>query len=163
MFLEFMHRMHVSCFNTEKREKCVFTVLECWYWFRLCFAGLVPFVFLLLIVGCSARALYPLPSRRNDRNRQPLQTFRAYNIAHRGSNGEIPEETTAAYLVWIFSVIRKYFISSKYLMLPSILLLQDFILTRIINTAKCVTWNSSMLCCIHDIDLEWLSNVFFLN
>ncbi|KAG6386047.1 hypothetical protein SASPL_154933 [Salvia splendens] len=59
---------------------------------------LVPFVFLLLIVGCSARALYPLPSRRNDRNRQPLQTFRAYNIAHRGSNGEIPEETTAAYL-----------------------------------------------------------------
>ncbi|XP_073316832.1 glycerophosphodiester phosphodiesterase GDPD6 [Primulina huaijiensis] len=57
-----------------------------------------PFFFLLLIVGCSARALYPLPSRRNDRNRQPLQTFRPYNIAHRGSNGEIPEETAAAYM-----------------------------------------------------------------
>lgn len=57
-----------------------------------------PFFFLLLIVGCSARALYPLPSRRNDRNRQPLQTFRPYNIAHRGSNGEIPEETAAAYI-----------------------------------------------------------------
>lgn len=57
-----------------------------------------PFFFLLLIVGCSARALYPLPSRRNDRNRQPLQIFRPYNIAHRGSNGEIPEETAAAYM-----------------------------------------------------------------
>lgn len=57
-----------------------------------------PLFFLLLIVGCSARALYPLPSRRNDRNRQPLQTFRPYNIAHRGSNGEIPEETAAAYM-----------------------------------------------------------------
>ncbi|XP_016509416.2 glycerophosphodiester phosphodiesterase GDPD6-like isoform X3 [Nicotiana tabacum] len=45
-----------------------------------------------------ARPLYPLPGRRNDRNKQPLQTFRAYNIAHRGSNGEIPEETAAAYM-----------------------------------------------------------------
>ncbi|PIN00421.1 Glycerophosphoryl diester phosphodiesterase [Handroanthus impetiginosus] len=59
---------------------------------------LVLLVFLLLLVGCSARPLFPLPSRRNDRNRQPLQTFRPYNIAHRGSNGEIPEETTAAYM-----------------------------------------------------------------
>lgn len=74
-------------------------MLSCDVSFVLCFAGLVPFVLLLLIVGCSARALYPLPSRRNDRNRQPLQTFRAFNIAHRGSNGEIPEETTAAYMV----------------------------------------------------------------
>ncbi|KAL0311299.1 UNVERIFIED_CONTAM: Glycerophosphodiester phosphodiesterase GDPD6 [Sesamum angustifolium] len=62
------------------------------------FAGLVPFVLLLLFVGCSARVLYPLPSRRNDRNRRPLQTFRAYNVAHRGSNGELPEETSAAYM-----------------------------------------------------------------
>ncbi|XP_060169465.1 glycerophosphodiester phosphodiesterase GDPD6-like [Lycium barbarum] len=60
--------------------------------------SVVPYIFLLLLVGCSARPLYPLPSRRNDRNKQPLQTFRAYNIAHRGSNGEIPEETAAAYM-----------------------------------------------------------------
>ncbi|MCD7473589.1 Glycerophosphodiester phosphodiesterase domain-containing protein 5 [Datura stramonium] len=60
--------------------------------------SVVPYVFLLLLVGCSARPLYPLPGRRNDRNKQPLQTFRAYNIAHRGSNGEIPEETAAAYM-----------------------------------------------------------------
>lgn len=56
-----------------------------------------PFIFMLLLVGCSARSLYPLPSWRHNGNRQPLQTFRPYNIAHRGSNGEIPEETTAAY------------------------------------------------------------------
>ncbi|KAH0666658.1 hypothetical protein KY285_027864 [Solanum tuberosum] len=62
------------------------------------FTGVVPYIFLLLLVGCSARPLYPLPGRRNDRNKQPLQTFRAYNIAHRGSNGEIPEETAAAYM-----------------------------------------------------------------
>ncbi|OIS98108.1 PREDICTED: glycerophosphodiester phosphodiesterase GDPD6 [Nicotiana attenuata] len=60
--------------------------------------SVVPYIFLLLFVGCSARPLYPLPGRRNDRNKQPLQTFRAYNIAHRGSNGEIPEETVAAYM-----------------------------------------------------------------
>lgn len=62
-------------------------------------AGVVPFIFLLLLLGCSARPLYPLPSRRNDPNKLPLQTFRPFNIAHRGSNGEIPEETSAAYLV----------------------------------------------------------------
>ncbi|KAK2979650.1 hypothetical protein RJ640_015058 [Escallonia rubra] len=61
-------------------------------------AGVVPFTFLLLLLGCSARPLYPLPSRRNDKSKQPIQTFRPFNIAHRGSNGEIPEETAAAYL-----------------------------------------------------------------
>ncbi|WMV35296.1 hypothetical protein MTR67_028681, partial [Solanum verrucosum] len=66
--------------------------------FSMYFTGVVPYIFLLLLVGCSARPLYPLPGRRNDRNKQPLQTFRAYNIAHRGSNGEIPEETAAAYM-----------------------------------------------------------------
>ena len=58
--------------------------------------GVVPFIVLLFVVECSARPLYPLPSKKD---RQPLQTFRPYNIAHRGSNGEIPEETAAAYLV----------------------------------------------------------------
>lgn len=61
-------------------------------------AGLVPFTFLLLLVGAAARPLYPLPGRRNDRSKSPLQTFRPYNIAHRGSNGEFPEETAAAYM-----------------------------------------------------------------
>ncbi|XP_058193079.1 glycerophosphodiester phosphodiesterase GDPD6-like [Rhododendron vialii] len=57
--------------------------------------GVLPFILLLLVVKCSARPLYPLPSKIN---RQPLQTFRPFNIAHRGSNGEIPEETAAAYM-----------------------------------------------------------------
>ncbi|CAN6298597.1 unnamed protein product [Urochloa humidicola] len=30
--------------------------------------------------------------------KKPLQTFRPYNLAHRGSNGELPEQTAAAYL-----------------------------------------------------------------
>jgi glycerophosphoryl diester phosphodiesterase len=30
-------------------------------------------------------------------DRAPLQASRAFNIAHRGSNGELPEETAAAY------------------------------------------------------------------
>ncbi|XP_057479121.1 glycerophosphodiester phosphodiesterase GDPD6-like isoform X1 [Actinidia eriantha] len=61
-------------------------------------AGVVPFILLLLLVECSARPLYPLPSKMENKNRQPLQTSRPYNIAHRGSNGEIPEETAAAYM-----------------------------------------------------------------
>jgi hypothetical protein len=46
-----------------------------------------------------ARPLFPLPSKNGNEEKKPIQTFRPYNIAHRGSNGEIPEETTAAYLV----------------------------------------------------------------
>lgn len=65
--------------------------------------GFAPFVFLLLLVGCSGRPFYPLPSKLADGDRQPLQTSRPYNIAHRGSNGEIPEETAAAYMVmWAY-------------------------------------------------------------
>ncbi|XP_058070462.1 glycerophosphodiester phosphodiesterase GDPD6 [Magnolia sinica] len=52
----------------------------------------------VLIGGCNGRPFYPLPSKIKDGDRQPLQTFRPYNIAHRGSNGEIPEETSAAYM-----------------------------------------------------------------
>lgn len=59
---------------------------------------IVPFVFLFLTGGSDGRPLYPLPSKVTDSNRQPLQISRPYNIAHRGSNGEIPEETSAAYM-----------------------------------------------------------------
>ncbi|KAI9070774.1 hypothetical protein K1719_047265 [Acacia pycnantha] len=58
----------------------------------------VLFIYLFLIAGCTARPLYPLPSKDTEKNRQPLQTFRPYNIAHRGSNGELPEETSPAYM-----------------------------------------------------------------
>ncbi|XP_052176195.1 glycerophosphodiester phosphodiesterase GDPD6-like [Diospyros lotus] len=60
--------------------------------------GVVPFIFVFLLLECSARPLYPLPSKISNTNKQPLQTFRPYNIAHRGSNGELPEETAAAYM-----------------------------------------------------------------
>ena len=62
-------------------------------------AGVAPIVFLLLVIGSSARPFNPLPSKGDNGNRQPLQTFRPYNIAHRGSNGELPEETGPAYMV----------------------------------------------------------------
>ncbi|KAI3929849.1 hypothetical protein MKW98_004003 [Papaver atlanticum] len=59
----------------------------------------VQFLLLSLLIGeCIGRPFYPLPSKIDNKNKQPLQTFRPYNIAHRGSNGEIPEETAAAYM-----------------------------------------------------------------
>ena len=56
-------------------------------------------MFLLLVIGCTARPFYPLPNKADGGSRKPLQTLRPYNIAHRGSNGELPEETHAAYTV----------------------------------------------------------------
>ncbi|VFQ86674.1 unnamed protein product [Cuscuta campestris] len=93
-----------------------------------------PFVLLLLFVGCSARPLYPLPSRRNDRNKQPLQTFRPYNIAHRGSNGEFPEETAPAYMRAIEEGA-------------------DFIETDILAT------KDGVLICHHDVTLDETSDI----
>lgn len=63
--------------------------------FSSCF---VPLICLSLILGCAARPFYPLPSKVSNKNRLPIQTSRPYNVAHRGSNGELPEETSAAYL-----------------------------------------------------------------
>ncbi|TVU35026.1 hypothetical protein EJB05_16892 [Eragrostis curvula] len=61
----------------------------------LCYIPLFLLVQLHLVF---ARPLFPLPSKTGNEEKKPLQTYRPYNIAHRGSNGEIPEETAAAYL-----------------------------------------------------------------
>ncbi|VAH64236.1 unnamed protein product [Triticum turgidum subsp. durum] len=61
-------------------------------------AGHVPFLLLLLLHVVIARPFFPLPSKTSNEEKKPIQTFRPYNIAHRGSNGEIPEETSGAYL-----------------------------------------------------------------
>ncbi|XP_062027610.1 glycerophosphodiester phosphodiesterase GDPD6 [Rosa rugosa] len=95
-----------------------------------CFA---PFVFLLL-VGCSGRPLYPLPSKEANRYRQPLQTSRPYNIAHRGSNGEIPEETAAAYMRAIEEGA-------------------DFIETDILSS------KDGVLICFHDVTLDETTDI----
>ncbi|XP_064971046.1 glycerophosphodiester phosphodiesterase GDPD6-like isoform X2 [Musa acuminata AAA Group] len=58
-------------------------------------ASLLLFSLFNLTVG---RPIYLLPSKQDNKVKQPLQTSRPYNIAHRGSNGEIPEETAAAYM-----------------------------------------------------------------
>ncbi|EPS69640.1 hypothetical protein M569_05124, partial [Genlisea aurea] len=60
--------------------------------------GFVSVVLLLLVVACSARVLNPpLPGNANENKKHQLQNFRPYNIAHRGANGEIPEESAPAY------------------------------------------------------------------
>jgi glycerophosphoryl diester phosphodiesterase len=67
-------------------------------------AGCAPLFLLLLLHLTFARPLFPLPSKTKNEEKKPIQTFRPYNIAHRGSNGEIPEETAAAYTV----LLRKF-------------------------------------------------------
>ncbi|XP_010537396.1 PREDICTED: glycerophosphodiester phosphodiesterase GDPD6 [Tarenaya hassleriana] len=62
------------------------------------FAKLLPLLWLSLLVSCDGRPLYPLPGKGFNGVKPPLQTSRPYNIAHRGSHGEIPEETAPAYL-----------------------------------------------------------------
>ncbi|BAF12542.1 glycerophosphodiester phosphodiesterase GDPD6 [Oryza sativa Japonica Group] len=60
---------------------------------------LISIIVLVLLSGESnANPAASQQSQLDVNHRKPLQTFRPYNIAHRGSNGEIPEETTAAYL-----------------------------------------------------------------
>ncbi|KAI5416553.1 glycerophosphodiester phosphodiesterase GDPD6 isoform X1 [Lathyrus oleraceus] len=93
-----------------------------------------PFVFLLLVIRSTARPLYPLPGKGNHGSRQPLQTFRPYNIAHRGSNGELPEETHQAYMRAIEEGA-------------------DFIETDILSS------KDGVLVCFHDVILDDTTNV----
>eukprot|EP00250_Pteridium_aquilinum_P009277 c18562_g1_i1 orf=136-1317(+) len=65
---------------------------------------------------------------------QPIQTVRPYNIAHRGSNGELPEETGPAYLRAIEEGA-------------------DFIETDILST------KDGVLICFHDVTLDITTNV----
>ncbi|KAL6885834.1 hypothetical protein ACP4OV_010095 [Aristida adscensionis] len=58
--------------------------------------GHLAIVVLVLLFGGSKAA--PPYGQLDVNHKKPLQTFRPYNIAHRGSNGELPEETSAAYL-----------------------------------------------------------------
>ncbi|XP_078176173.1 glycerophosphodiester phosphodiesterase GDPD6-like [Carex rostrata] len=91
--------------------------------------------FQLLLVGVrGARSYYPLPRKLNENKKQPLQTSRPYNIAHRGSNGEIPEETTAAYLRAIEEGA-------------------DFIETDILSS------KDGVLVCFHDVILDETTDV----
>ncbi|GAU36040.1 hypothetical protein TSUD_208100 [Trifolium subterraneum] len=93
-----------------------------------------PFVFLLLVIGGTARPLYPLPGKGDGGSKRPLQTFRPYNIAHRGSNGEIPEETRQAYLRAIEEGA-------------------DFIETDILSS------KDGVLICFHDVTLDETTDI----
>ncbi|XP_078430172.1 glycerophosphodiester phosphodiesterase GDPD6-like isoform X1 [Wolffia australiana] len=91
------------------------------------------FVLLNHFLGSLARPIYPLPSKLN-KDKQKLQTFRPYNIAHRGSNGEYPEETAAGYMRAIEEGA-------------------DFIETDILAT------KDGALICFHDVTLDDTTDV----
>lgn len=76
------------------------------------FSECLPLIWLSLVTLCAGRRLYQVPGKgvKDDASKQPIQTSRPYNIAHRGSNGEIPEETKAAYLVLPFESFLVCFI-----------------------------------------------------
>ncbi|KAB1216834.1 Glycerophosphoryl diester phosphodiesterase [Morella rubra] len=94
-----------------------------------------PWVFLFLIVGCTARPFYPLPSKEAEGTRKPLQTSHPYNIAHRGSNGELPEETAPAYMRAIEEGA-------------------DFIETDILSS------KDGVLICFHDVTLDATTDIY---
>ncbi|KAF3438060.1 hypothetical protein FNV43_RR20816 [Rhamnella rubrinervis] len=93
------------------------------------YVGFVPFIFLLLVGACAGRSLHPLPRKGGDGNKKPLQTSRPFNIAHRGSNGELPEETAPAY--------RRAILEGA-----------DFIETDILSS------KDGVLICFHDVTLD---------
>jgi glycerophosphoryl diester phosphodiesterase len=77
----------------------------------------------------------PLPSAsQTQAYKKPIQTQRPFNIAHRGANGEIPEETFAAYQ-------------------RAIEVGADFIETDILAT------KDGKLICFHDVTLDALTDV----
>lgn len=92
---------------------------------------------LTLVLACSFFATLSSARRLHHHHhhlRQPLQTFRPFNIAHRGSNGELPEETAAAYLRAIDEGA-------------------DFIETDILSS------KDGVLICFHDVTLNDTTNV----
>ncbi|KAJ3696184.1 hypothetical protein LUZ60_001561 [Juncus effusus] len=97
---------------------------SCWYIISIIF------VIQVFIKEVNGRQYYPLPSKmESNNNKKALQTFRPYNIAHRGSNGEIPEETSAAYMRAIEEGA-------------------DFIETDILSS------KDGVLICFHDVNLD---------
>ncbi|CAN0876939.1 Glycerophosphodiester phosphodiesterase GDPD6 [Linum grandiflorum] len=98
-----------------------------------CFAPIILFLSVVVTVS-GGRPLYPLPSKLGQGDKQPLQTSRPYNIAHRGSNGELPEETGPSYMRAIEEGA-------------------DFIETDILST------KDGVLVCFHDVTLDETTDV----
>jgi hypothetical protein len=72
--------------------------------FLLLWAGLT----VLLAIAAVISNVQDAQARRgsivfdSEQPKAPIQTQRAYNIAHRGANGQLPEETAEAYQVGLF-------------------------------------------------------------
>lgn len=123
----------------------------------------------LLIAECASRPLYTLPSLAKAGTKKPLQTSRPFNVAHRGANGEFPEETAPAYMVIAFSLIIVSTFYTKlcpvslrplYLFYFVFYVLQraieegaDFIESDILST------KDGVLICHHDVNLDDTTDV----
>ncbi|CAF2355780.1 unnamed protein product [Brassica napus] len=125
--------------------------------FSICsFADCLPLLLLsLLIAECASRPLYTLPSLAKAGTKKPLQTSRPFNVAHRGANGEFPEETAPAYMV-LHPFTKLCPVSLR----PMYLLLQraieegaDFIESDILST------KDGVLICHHDVNLDDTTDV----
>ncbi|XP_050224938.1 glycerophosphodiester phosphodiesterase GDPD6 [Mercurialis annua] len=81
-------RVKESAFLERSSHKYIIMTVACF----------IAVICLSLVLVSYARPIYPLPSKMSHNERQALQTSRPYNIAHRGSNGEMPEETAASYM-----------------------------------------------------------------
>ncbi|GMN54295.1 hypothetical protein TIFTF001_023424 [Ficus carica] len=113
--------------------------------------GIFSSVLLLLVAGSFGRPLYPLPSKYSRGSKQPLQTFRPYNIAHRGSNGEIPEETSLAYMREVCDSKEKPAAADRDVAVTSRRAIEegtDFIETDILSS------KDGVLICFHDVILD---------
>ena len=131
--------------------------------FSICsFADCLPLLLLsLLIAECASRPLYTLPSLAKAGTKKPLQTSRPFNVAHRGANGEFPEETAPAYMVLHLS--QSFYFNTKLCPVSlrhMYLLLQraieegaDFIESDILST------KDGVLICHHDVNLDDTTDV----
>ncbi|KAL9255722.1 Glycerophosphodiester phosphodiesterase GDPD6-like protein [Drosera capensis] len=97
--------------------------------------GVAILTLLLIIADCGATRplVQPLPSKLKG-HKKPLQTSRPFNLAHRGSNGELPEETAPAYMRAVDEGA-------------------DFIETDILAT------KDGVLICHHDVILDDTTNI----
>ncbi|CAF1788857.1 unnamed protein product, partial [Brassica oleracea] len=102
---------------------------------RCSLADCLPLLLLsLLIAECASRPLYTLPSLAKSGTKKPLQTSRPFNVAHRGANGEFPEETAPSYMRAIEEGA-------------------DFIESDILST------KDGVLICHHDVNLDDTTDV----
>lgn len=117
----------------------------------------------LLIAECASRPLYTLPSLAKSGTKKPLQTSRPFNVAHRGANGEFPEETAPSYMV--FHLFKSFYYFYTKLCHVSLMPLYFFLLQRAIEEgadfieSDILSTKDGVLICHHDVNLDDTTDV----